>query len=214
MKIILASSALIAAALPPVAFADGLSFGGNLGVTSNYISDGLSQSDGKPAIQPFFEISQNGFYGNVWASNIRDEDANTGALDLSAGYRGDAATGLSYDLGYTQHLFSKTHAYDADIDGALDYALTEQLTLSGELSYDLGANRLGEMLGAAFDLGSSWSINGDIGRTDPQAPLVVGLGVGYALNDKLNLDLRYEDTASTNRVAALTLNYAFGNGAN
>lgn len=133
MKFILASSALLAAIAPSATWADGLSFGGNLAVTSNYISDGLSESDGRPALQPFLEISKNGLYANVWASNIKDEDGNTAALDLGTGYRGDLSAGPPYDLGYTQHLFDKTHGYSAEIDGSMDYAVNEQLTLSGAL---------------------------------------------------------------------------------
>ena len=94
MKFILASSALLAAIAPSATWADGLSFGGNLAVTSHYISDGLSESDGRPALQPFLEISKNGLYANVWASNIKDEDGNTAALDLGTGYRGDLSAGL------------------------------------------------------------------------------------------------------------------------
>lgn len=210
MNVILASSVILAAIVPSATWADGLSFGGNLAVTSNYISDGLSESDSQPALQPFLEISKNGIYANAWASNIKDEDGNTAALDLGTGYRGDLSSGLSYDLGYTQHLFNKTHGYSAEIDGSMEYAVNEQLTLSGELSYDLAVHRLGESFGAAYDLGNSWTLNGSISKIDPLAPLVAEVGVGYALNDKLNLDLQYQDSASTTGVAALTVNYAFG----
>ena len=107
-------------------------------------------------------------------------------------------------------MFDKTHGYSAEIDGSMDYAVNEQLTLSGALSYDLAVHRLGETFSAAYDLGNSWTLNGGISKVDPLAPLVAEAGVGYALNDKLNLDLQYQDLASTKGVAALTVNYAFG----
>lgn len=178
MRFILASSAILVAIAPSATWADELSFGGNLAVTSNYISDGLSESDGRPALQLLLEISKNGLHADAWVSNIKDEDGNTGAIDVGTGYRADLSSSLSYDLGYTQHLFNKTHGYSAEIDGSMDYAVNEQLNLSGELTYDLVVHRLGESFGAAYDLGNSWTLNGSIGKVDPLAPLVAEASVG------------------------------------
>ncbi len=69
--------------LPSLAAAGDLTFSGGVTATSNSLSDGASDSGGKPALQPFFEISKNGLYGGVWASNIKDADGNTVALDLT-----------------------------------------------------------------------------------------------------------------------------------
>ena len=208
MKLAMTGCALIAAAAPSALLAGGLTFSGHIAATSNYIQDGVSASDGRPALQPFFEIGKDSFYGNLWASNIKDEAGNTAALDLSMGYRGDGPAALSYDLGYTQHLFNKTHGYDAEIDAGLD----DQVTLSGELAYDLAAHRLGETLGVAYELDDHWSLNGEASKPDPATAVIFGAGVGYALDDKMQLDLQLRGSAETETLSALTLTYGFGAG--
>ncbi len=203
----------VAAAFPSLAAAQDLTFSGGITATSNYLSDGASDSGGKPALQTFFEVSKNGIYGGAWASNIKDADGNTAALDLSAGYRGDLASGLAYDLGYTQHLFNKTHGRSAELTGALDYALSDKLSLSGELSYDLTEKGLGATLGATYELAQGWSVYGDVGRPDPASSVFWDGGARYAVNDRVSLDLQYQDTTASKGLVALSVTYAIGDGA-
>ncbi len=196
--------------LPTVAAAQDLAFSYGITATSNYLSDGISESGGKPALQPYFEVSKNGIYGGVWASNINDADGNRFALDLSTGYRGDLSEALSYDLGYTQHLFNKTHGRSAELTGALDYALTDQLSVSGELSYDLAEKGLGETVGASYDLPMGWSVYADVGRPDPMSSVFWDGGARYAVNDRVSIDLQYQDTAASKGLFAVSLTYAVG----
>lgn len=61
MKTFVASSALIALLLPTAVLAENLSFGGGVNIISNYLSDGLSETGNRPAIQPYLEILKNCF---------------------------------------------------------------------------------------------------------------------------------------------------------
>jgi len=81
---------------------------GNVGLYSQYIFRGLTQTDGQPAIQGGFDYSHtSGFYAGTWASNIswlRDGGAyNTGGggeFDFYGGMKGAfGKSDFTWDLG-------------------------------------------------------------------------------------------------------------------
>lgn len=110
-------------------------FTGNLAVTSNYVFRGLTQTDGKPAIQGEFDLALgNGFYLGTWLSNVSwytDQNAaiasapvalaspgsvgapynpfrsNSAHLewDFYGGYKNTFATDWSYDLGIIEYYY-------------------------------------------------------------------------------------------------------------
>ena len=51
--------------LPNPSVAADLSFGGNVAITSNSLSDGLSESGNQPALQFGAEVGANGFYAGL-----------------------------------------------------------------------------------------------------------------------------------------------------
>ena len=210
MRTLLATIA-IALPLPSAILAEDLSFGGGVTVTSNSLSDGLSETGNSPAIQPYFELSKNGFYAGAWATNLKDDLGNRAELDLTLGYRGETAAGLGYDLGYTQHFYDKTHAASSELALALGVPVNDRLTVSGEVSYDLTEKTFGETLGAEFSLTDAWTLHADVGRADPSASVNWGAGVGYGVNDRTTVDFQVQDTATTSPLAAVSLTYAFGN---
>jgi uncharacterized protein (TIGR02001 family) len=214
MKMRLASCALIGLLLPSTVLAEDLSFNGGVTVTSNYLSDGLSETGNSPAIQPYFELAKNGFYAGIWATNLKDDAGNRAELDLSFGYRGETGSGLGYDLGYTQYLYDKTHSASSELAVSLDIPVNDRLSLSGEVSYDLAEKTFGESLGTEFVLADAWTLHADVGRADPSASVNWGAGVGYALDNRTTLDLQVQDTASTPVLVALSLDYKFGGGSN
>jgi len=86
----------------------------NIGLFSQYIFRGYTQTHGDPALQGGVDIEHNsGFYAGAWASNISwldDSDAydNGGSLevDLYGGYASEIGdTGISYDVGVLQYLY-------------------------------------------------------------------------------------------------------------
>ncbi|WP_426036623.1 TorF family putative porin [Cypionkella sp. TWP1-2-1b2] len=210
MKTFVASISMIALFVPSTVLAEDLSFGGGVTVTSNYLSDGLSETGNSPAIQPYFELTKNGFYAGVWATNLKDDVGNRAELDLALGYRCEIGAGLVYDLGYTQHFYDKTHAASSELAVSLGVPVSDRLSVSGEVSYDLAEKTFGESLGAEFVLADAWTLHADVGRADPSASVNWGAGVGYALDDRITLDFQVQDTASTSPLVALSVNYPFG----
>ncbi|MDP2432042.1 MAG: TorF family putative porin [Pseudomonadota bacterium] len=89
------------------------SLSANVGMTSNYVFRGISQSSGDPAIQGGLDYSHSsGVYLGAWGSNvswIKDfQGYQNGSLevDLYGGYRnaiGD--TGVSYDVGVIGYVY-------------------------------------------------------------------------------------------------------------
>lgn len=102
-------------------------FSGNITIASDYELRGASETDGAAAIQGGFDYGHaSGFYVGTWASNVDfGEGGPTYELDLYAGFAGEAANGLGYDVGYVYYFYPDA---DDDIGFAEVY---------GELSYDM-----------------------------------------------------------------------------
>src|SRR5262244_3990370 len=87
-------------------------FTGNVGLFSQYVFRGLTQTNEKPAVQGGFDLGhKSGFYAGTWASNISwISDAYPPAAvqpppsaslewDFYGGYKGSLPWDFGYDLG-------------------------------------------------------------------------------------------------------------------
>jgi len=80
---------------------------GNLGLFSQYIFRGLTQTDHRPALQGGFDYAHSsGFYAGTWGSNISwlsDSNAYSSGgsleLDFYGGLKGSIVGDLTYDIG-------------------------------------------------------------------------------------------------------------------
>lgn len=94
----------MAAAMP--GSAGDLSTGGNIALTSDYIYRGVSESDGRGALQAELHVSDTGgSFGGVWAST-RDRDLEPGAgydLELYLGQRFNLGNAWSASLSARSH---------------------------------------------------------------------------------------------------------------
>src|SRR5512139_1331290 len=83
----------------------------NVGLTSNYVFRGISQTGGEPAIQGGFDYSHSsGFYVGTWGSNVgwltdfQGYDHGNLELDLYGGFRNTAGP-ISYDVGAIRYMY-------------------------------------------------------------------------------------------------------------
>jgi len=138
---------------------------GNLGVFSNYIFRGVSQSSEKAALQGGFDYAhKSGAYAGVWGSNVSwlsDFTAYTGSsleLDMYAGYKGTIGkSDFGYDVGGIYYYYpgdknTSLSANTTEVYGALTWQwLTAKLSYvvgdyfgvndaSGTLYFDLSAS--------------------------------------------------------------------------
>lgn len=114
-------------------------------------------------------------------------------------------------MGYTQHFYDKTHDASSELAFSLGVPVTDRLSVAGELSYDFAEMTFGESVGAEFNLADSWLAHADVGRADPSSSINWGVAITYLINDRTSVDLQVQDTTSTSPLAALSVNYAFGN---
>lgn len=84
--------------------------------TSDYVADGVSQSDSRPVLQIGLDyVHDSGLYAGIWGSRI-DNDAPATPnmeLDYALGFAKDYSDALSYDLGVTQYTYH--HVNDKDV---------------------------------------------------------------------------------------------------
>jgi len=129
----------------------------NVGLFSQYIFRGLTQTNNKPALQGGFDVShKSGLYIGGWSSNVswlRDNAGvpggtpvyNSGGsleIDLYGGFKTELGkTGLGIDLGALQYYYPGAHntnlpkANTTELYGALTYGWL-QAKLSGVVSND------------------------------------------------------------------------------
>ena len=160
----------------------------NVGLFSQYIFRGLTQTNNKPALQGGFDVNhKSGLYIGGWSSNVswlRDNGSsslyNTGGsleIDLYGGFKTELGkTGLGIDLGALQYYYPGAHntslpkANTTELYGALSYGWL-QAKLSGVVSND------------AWGFGSKTNYNGKDER-----------GTYYA---ELNANIPLADTGLT-----------------
>lgn len=152
---LLKSLMLAVLAVPCAAMAEEASphtFTANVGVTSDYIFRGITQTSHNPALQGGVDYAHaSGLYAGLWASNvswIADSNAvATGSvsteLDTYAGFRNTLQNEFSYDVGFVRYNY--LGSYTANVAGGFAKADTDEVYLgvgykwlSAKYSHGLG----------------------------------------------------------------------------
>ena len=90
--------ALALASLPSASHAVDVS--ANVGITSNYVWRGITQSDDNLAVSAGIDAAHNsGLYAGVWASSVDFNDDTNAEIDLYTGYT-FSSQNWDFDLGY------------------------------------------------------------------------------------------------------------------
>jgi uncharacterized protein (TIGR02001 family) len=159
---------------------------GNLGVTSNYIWRGASQTSDAPAVQGGIDYGHgSGFYIGAWASNVNFgdssdiiEDPDTGDLSIETssgaqyeldsyiGWGGDLTENVALDLGYVYYHYGQ-------IESGSDF---------GEIYANVGL--------WWFDVGAYYTTNSQIDDSDANADDSQGFVTGdISYYGAFNIDL-------------------------
>lgn len=87
----------------------------NVGVTTNYVFRGVTQTDDGFAVQGGVDYTHNsGFYAGAWASNVDFPPIGSGyEYDLYAGFAFDLAKDVKLDVGYITYEYTKSAIDDA-----------------------------------------------------------------------------------------------------
>lgn len=176
----------------------------NLGVTSDYVFRGYSQTTEDAAIFGGVDLTVGSFYAGAWASNVDFGDDTDAEFDIYGGYRTEAA-GFAVDVGVVGYLYASQPTganYDyAELKaaalraigpvtlGAVVYWSPDFFGADGEATY-VEAN-------AAFSPAPQWTVSGAVGHQslDVNADYATwNAGVAYAFTDHVAIDVRYHDT--------------------
>ncbi|MCI4439623.1 uncharacterized protein (TIGR02001 family) [Tibeticola sediminis] len=210
LPLVLASAATLLAATPAFAQATApapeYTLGYNVGVVTDYRYRGISQSRLDPALQGGIDFShKSGFYVGAWASTIKwikDAGASKGSmeLDLYAGYKGEIAKDLGFDVGYLRYEYPSNKL--KDVTGA--NANTDELY--GALTYGMFTAKYSHSVSNLF--GTPNSKNS--GYLDLSA--AVDLGNGMTLTPHVGHQRIKNFSAGSYTDWSLTLAKDFGNG--
>lgn len=176
----------------------------NVGLVSDYVFRGYSQTDEEPAIQGGVDVTIGAFYVGAWASNVDFGDDTDAEIDIYGGYRGEAG-GFAFDVGvvgygylnapggadydYLEFKAAASRAIGPATFGAAVYWSPDFFGLDEEATY-VEAN-------AAFSPADKWTVTGAVGHQTLDVNddySTWNVGVGYAFTETLALDVRYHDT--------------------
>lgn len=114
----------------------------NVGVASEYVWRGVTQSDESPSVWGGVDYANEYFYAGAWAATTDfGPDSEAGfELDLYAGFSDTLASGLTYDVGVIRYLYPDAgDGEDLDfteIYGGLGFGLTDALEVGGYVYFD------------------------------------------------------------------------------
>lgn len=162
----------------------------NVGMVSDYIFRGISQTQGQPAIQGGFDYSHSsGLYAGTWASNVgwvtrsdySAKDNNNMEWDFYAGYKGAFADDFTYDLGAIEYYYPGDKNNNPTADSTEVYAAIGWKFITLKYNYAVSSHLFGWTdptmtkktrgsgyidLSANYDLGEGWGVNAHVGHQD------------------------------------------------
>ena len=168
---------------------------GNIGVTSDYVVRGYTQTDGMAAIQGGVDYTHDTIYASAFASNVA---FSAYELDLSVGLRPTLGR-LSFDTGLIAHRYADKRFELAEAKAAVSYALAKgSVAATFYDDIDAGSTYYYE-LSASYPVTDKLTATGAIGeRRGPVSATVANLGLTYAVTPAWSIDGRL---SSTNRGA-------------
>ncbi|MCC5856349.1 MAG: hypothetical protein JJU10_11825 [Idiomarina sp.] len=121
LKPLVIAVALAATSYSTVSHAE---FGGSVTLSSDYLYNGVSQTDGKPALQlDLYRAHETGWYVGAFASNVDFGDDTWLEFDLYGGYEWTGPSGLIFELGALYYTY---HGEDSSADyGEVTLAITD-----------------------------------------------------------------------------------------
>lgn len=152
---------------------------GNVGIFSQYVYRGLSQTDEKPALQGGLDYNHSsGFYIGAWGSNVswfsdlNPGNSNSLELDTYLGFKNTFKEDFSYDVGFLRYNYPGSYP-------ALNPGVVKPNT--NELYAQLGWKMV--------TLKYSYAISDIFGVGDSKGTWYLDLSANFEIADKLNLFL-------------------------
>jgi uncharacterized protein (TIGR02001 family) len=182
-------------------------------VTSNYISDGLTQSDDRPAVQAYVEVWQGIFYGGIWTSTVDFDSGDNVEIDLYAGVQptfGD----LEVDLSYYRYIYDNSGDCCGEFQLGLAYPMADQGAIAVGFEYDPEDDSKWGETALELNITPEWIAGGTLGTdfgTDGYDDDLVAwdAGVKRSLGEIAWVDVRYYDSNLFSARGVVTIGFDF-----
>ena len=174
-------------------------------LTTDYILDGLTQTQGKPALQPYLEVEfPGGFYVGAWLSNVDfGDDTDTLETDLYLGLRGQFDA-VGYDITLFQYYYDVTGFCCGELIAALDFPIYGPVSGSAAYHSFLDGNYAVEG-GLGLTLPSDFELSGTY-KTDSVGETWT-VGLSRSLSDTLTAEVRYHDASYAEATTTFSLSW-------
>ncbi|MGR3659564.1 MAG: TorF family putative porin [Paracoccaceae bacterium] len=196
MKTFLCMSTAALVVLTGPVCAEELSFSYGADLTTDYISKGSTQTENRPALQAYLDVSYGLFYAGIWTSNVRFGGGDDFEYDLYVGITpewGDVA----FDIGFAQYLYvnDKLDYGEAYVKG--DWSVSDDFTLGADYYREVYADQNWLYVNAAYsalpwELTVSGGIGTDLGSQNlSSSKIAADIGLSRDLSDHAAIDLRF-----------------------
>ena len=177
----------------------------NLGVSSDYVFRGISQTNEDPEVYGGVDATIGKAYVGFWTSNVDFGNSTSAEFDIYGGYKPTLGA-VSLDLGviyygYANKPSGPDEAYwEGKIAGSVAVGtgtIGAAFFYSPEFFGETGTATYYELNGALPIPNTKFTVSGAVGHQEiDKAPAYStwNLGVGFAATDHVSFDLRYWDT--------------------
>lgn len=200
---------LITVCFPAIVAAQDLTVSAGTQLQFAIAPDGKGSAN-KNDLNAYIEIEKSGLYGGIWAEISNQSAADE--VDLYFGYRGEAASGLSYDINYYRFMYPNDGGdCCGELALSLGMPLSDALSGSLDLAYDPEPGVGSAYLGLSYAVNEKLIVSGSYGTYQVEgggAEQEWDLGISYALGEETSAGMRYYNgTDYTDGYIGLSLNW-------
>lgn len=212
MREVLGVAGVLAFAVGTSAQAQEVSFSYGVDITSNYISKGTTQTEDRPAIQPYVELSYGLFYAGLWASNVRFGGESDIELDIYAGITPTWGE-VDFDIGFAQYLYRDDSTDYGELYIKADWAASERVTLGLDYYREVYADENwlyanASLSGLPWELTLSGGLGSDLGSRDLSSNKNVwDIGLSRDITDNSSIALHAYGGNLDDEALVLTLSF-------
>lgn len=198
----LALAAVLSTAAGSVQAQD-IGFGGDVAVVSEYISSGVTQSSGRPALQfTGYGYTQQGIYAGVFLSTVNfttfdPADRDRLELGLFVGWERSFANGLTLDLRYERYLYNSSGDCCGIFYVSASGFVSDQLELAALVQYDHTSDTFDTRGTVTVYPTDALGLRVSLGRSQANSHNYMTVGVDYSFTDALTGSLEFHRASSS-----------------
>lgn len=208
MKNLLLGTALVLA--PCAASAQEVTISGGVAIATSYDLTAKSGAEAEYPLSFYMQAEKNGFYGQLWFGLLPAASApDQLEMDVVLGWSGEVSPGLELGMAYAAYFLDDSGYDTSELIGSLTYALSDKLSTTLEVAYDIEAEETDTSLGLDYALTSKWALHGLVGRETATPSTYYEVGVTYAVTEEVSLNVLFEDDDTAGNKGALTFTMAY-----